>query len=63
MGEAVGFPDRLLWGLVCPKCGLERDVDELGYKSVKIGDKIYFVCKCGCKIQKVVGKDFGKEVE
>ena len=63
MGEAVGFPDKLLWGLVCPRCGLNRDLSELGYKSVKIGEKVNYSCECGCKILKVVGKDMGKEIE
>ena len=63
MGEAVGFADRLLWGLVCPKCGLDRDLSELGYESVRIGDKIRYFCECGCEILKVVGKDMGKEAE
>jgi hypothetical protein len=63
MSEAVGYPEKLIWNIVCPRCGLDQDLGELGYKAVKVGDKIYQSCKCGCKIVKIVGKDVGIEIE
>jgi len=61
MSEALGFAEELIWGLVCPKCGKDRNIADLGYESVKVGQKIYHECDCGCKIVKIVGKDMGKE--
>ncbi len=62
MGEAVGFSEKLLWGLTCPRCGSDRNVADLGYESVKVGQTIHYSCECGCEIVKIVGKDMGKEV-
>ena len=62
MGEAVGFADKLIWGLTCPRCGNDRNITDLGYESVKVGQEIHYACDCGCKILKIVGKDMGKEI-
>lgn len=62
MTEAVGFADKLIWGLVCPRCGNDRNITDLGYESVTVGQKIQHSCECGCKILKIVGKDMGKEI-
>lgn len=62
MGEAVGYAEKLIWGLVCPRCGNDRNIVDLGYESVKVGEKIYHSCECGCKVVKIVGKDMGKEI-
>lgn len=63
MSEAIGYPEKLIWNLVCPRCGDDQDLESIGYKSVKVGDKIHYTCKCGCKVVKVVGKDMGTEVK
>jgi hypothetical protein len=63
MPESIGWEEKLLWGLVCPKCGLDRDLRDLGYDSVKVGQEIRHQCKCGVRIVKIVGKDIGKEAE
>jgi hypothetical protein len=62
MSESIGWEDKLLWGLVCPKCKTTSDLSELGFKSIKVGEKIYHTCECGCKLVKLVGKDMGEEV-
>jgi len=63
MSEAVGYPEKLIWNIVCPRCGDDQDLGNIGYKSVKVGDKIHYTCKCGCRVLKVVGKDMGTEIK
>ena len=54
---------RLIWWLVCPDCGPEWHVADLGYEKVEKRDVARHTCSCGCKIIKHVGIDTGVRAE